>query len=935
MKARTAACLITCVLAWCSHDAHAALPYARNHAHAPGLTVAEAQAMVQDRAGFIWIASIAGVVRFDGRAGRGFAPDDRPCFSRSLARYGNGIIVTDRCGRLFSVDASGRLRVWSTPGTPLAVATDSRDRVHAIIGNRLWRWQQGAWKVLDQPQRVHEVQGFRPRLHSLREGVLLAMGDDSWWLQGAAATRIGVGGVVAVAEDGTHPLALLTEFPGEVWRAAPVGRRFERVYTQRDRGIGLVYRRDTLWAAYDVGLVALGESDQRRYPQNAELPSGGPLLVDHEGSLWIASLSRLLQLPEPDAQRLDVSDGLVSSHAYGLAAHGVDTLALTWQGAHALTPSFTVAAGAPLDANGRACALPGGGLLVPGEDRWQRFRGGVATPLEFTVTDDDAILDCAIARDQLLVATGTGVFTVTGERVRRVLRGLPQPDGLQGQGVSALAVQGDTLWLARGARICAVTDNALAAPDAKDCFECAGVQQITALVDAGHRSMLAIATPLGLVELRGRTCRALPVNEALRTRWLHGLRSARDGGFWAFGPNDVVRVARARPQAEYVVVERIGSAQGLGSVAAFDVLDRRDALMVANFEGVTHIPRSARLRANALPAPRVAIVRKLADGAPLENGAYLDASTRSIDLELAALSYRAPERLRFRAALDGDARGIVSVSPHITLTGLGAGKHALALQASVDGLRWGPAAHLAFAIAPRWYRTWWALALAVALVACSFWFWGQLRAQRRAALRAQREAIAADLHDELGSELAGIGLVSALLEQDGLTAAERSGLLRELRAGTTELGYNLRDLVRAMKAGPVEPAQLSAELARVARRIVPGPRPRLQCDANAAALSTTLTPFASRQLLLIASEALSNAARHSNASLITVALRPGDQCLQLRIVDDGCGFDVQHAATGMGLTSLRERAARLKAVLTVESSPGHGCAVTLDLPLRA
>jgi len=83
-------------------------------------------------------------------------------------------------------------------------------------------------------------------------------------------------------------------------------------------------------------------------------------------------------------------------------------------------------------------------------------------------------------------------------------------------------------------------------------------------------------------------------------------------------------------------------------------------------------------------------------------------------------------------------------------------------------------------------------------------------------------------------------------------------------------------------------------------------------------------------------EAVSNAIKHSGANQYRVALRGVDDKLRLEVVDDGCGFDVEAAlgGHGLGLISMRERLRAVNGDVTIESEPGAGTRVCVDVPLR-
>ena len=81
----------------------------------------------------------------------------------------------------------------------------------------------------------------------------------------------------------------------------------------------------------------------------------------------------------------------------------------------------------------------------------------------------------------------------------------------------------------------------------------------------------------------------------------------------------------------------------------------------------------------------------------------------------------------------------------------------------------------------------------------------------------------------------------------------------------------------------------------------------------------------------IAREAVSNAARHSGAARVSLRLRRQGWGVQLRITDNGSGFDTAAQADGFGLISMRERAASVGGDLRISSVPDHGPEVDVKL----
>ena len=95
-----------------------------------------------------------------------------------------------------------------------------------------------------------------------------------------------------------------------------------------------------------------------------------------------------------------------------------------------------------------------------------------------------------------------------------------------------------------------------------------------------------------------------------------------------------------------------------------------------------------------------------------------------------------------------------------------------------------------------------------------------------------------------------------------------------------------------------------------------------------------LPPTVENGLFRIAQEALGNALRHSGAGHVVVSLAARDSLVSIRVEDDGCGVDPEEAAIRsrrLGLTSMRERAEALGGTLSIESEPGEGTTIAVEV----
>jgi signal transduction histidine kinase len=142
----------------------------------------------------------------------------------------------------------------------------------------------------------------------------------------------------------------------------------------------------------------------------------------------------------------------------------------------------------------------------------------------------------------------------------------------------------------------------------------------------------------------------------------------------------------------------------------------------------------------------------------------------------------------------------------------------------------------------------------------------------------------------------------------------------------------MRSMLLELRPAALEEAKLDSLLRQLAEAVTG--RARL-----AVALSIAEPPSLPRDVQIalyrIAQEALNNAARHARAARVDLELRARSQGLELRVADDGRGFDAARVSSEhLGLRIMRERADAIGALLTIESERERGTAVTVTWPRR-
>jgi two-component system sensor histidine kinase UhpB len=211
----------------------------------------------------------------------------------------------------------------------------------------------------------------------------------------------------------------------------------------------------------------------------------------------------------------------------------------------------------------------------------------------------------------------------------------------------------------------------------------------------------------------------------------------------------------------------------------------------------------------------------------------------------------------------------------------------------------------------------------------------RLEAERRragsAALHAQEEErarVARDLHDEVNQSLTGL-----LLRLEAAREAappELEAELDETKALANQAMTELLSLARQLRPTALDDLGLAAAIGGQVEQLSRGDlEARLEVDGD----FSNLGDDAQLVVYRVAQEALSNAARHSGAAGIEVRLRRSeDGGVVLEAADDGRGFAFDESESGLGIGGMRERALLVGGELTIESRPGAGTTVRLDVP---
>ena len=224
----------------------------------------------------------------------------------------------------------------------------------------------------------------------------------------------------------------------------------------------------------------------------------------------------------------------------------------------------------------------------------------------------------------------------------------------------------------------------------------------------------------------------------------------------------------------------------------------------------------------------------------------------------------------------------------------------------------------------------WAIALSCGAALAMGWAMRRNHRERRREMEALRQRIARDVHDEIGSGLGTIALLSQMAGGKATHPDEARQDFAEINHLSREITESLRDIVWLIRPETRTLGDLAQRLRETAASMLAAVPHEFTVDPTVQGRALPLE--FKRQVLLVFKEALHNLMRHAQAGHAVVRVGGDAKLFTLELEDDGRGFDREAPVSGAGLTGMKQRAATLGGALEIRSAPGQGTQLRLAVP---
>ncbi|MBC3788321.1 ligand-binding sensor domain-containing protein [Spirosoma utsteinense] len=313
-------------------------------------------------------------------------------------------------------------------------------------------------------------------------------------------------------------------------------------------------------------------------------------------------------------------------------------------------------------------------------------------------------------------------------------------------------------------------------------------------------------------------------------------------------------------------------------------------------------------------------------------------SDNAFSVDFAALTYSHLPNVRYAYFLDGlDSRWNYSGLNHRAYyTNLGPGSYTLNLKAADSFGNWSQQPlRLSISVLPAYYETWWFRVFVSLLTVGLLYGLYRYRVNQLLGVQRIRNRISADLHDEIGSSLSGIGILGTMIKQNLPLDHPSGSMVERIVTEARQVSSSLDDIVWSINPHNDELSSLIARMNRYTAELF---------EASGIAYEITIPdgierltlPMEKRQdFYLIAKEAVNNLVKHAHATQAQVTISRDHQCLHLVVEDNGIGFDPAAETSRNGVRNMQSRATKLRGELTIDSIPGQGTRLRLSFPLSS
>jgi len=952
-----------------------------------GLPQNNVNSIIQSRDGYLWLGAFGGLVRFDGVRYKVFDTANTPELqnSRITALFeddAGAIWIGHETGDLTLLRA-GKFEPMTIPGPPhrepiLAITTDAH-------GSPMLVYQSAALRNIQTGALIET--GISPEQ---QRGLTTCVRDNSgalWILRGGSLSRVIDNKAKVIefdrfaADQFVYGIGAARD--GGIWVAGPGGIRKRHGDQWADQLIppwrltpmtALLEMRNGMLAiaTMDQGIRLLSPSTYVLLDRNEGLPPDWvrTLCEDREGNLWVALGSGGLVAARPErAAPIKSVDYWKGRPISSIASTRDRAVWIGTEGAglynysRGVCAPFVAEQGPPTNsfiwsfaedsANHLWISTAENGLYRLNGDRFQPPPGleDFSAPIR--------VLFQSPSQNALLMGARNGLFKYENQKPQPLATNLIAPD------IRCLIEQTNgVLWFGMFGGGLGRLENGQATQFRKSQGLASDFVQALYL-DADNTLWIGTAES-GLSRYKNGVFRSISTANGLRDNVICHIADDGLGYFWISSYRGIMRISKSDLNncadgslasfacVSYGETDGLPSAQCSGGLQPTGCRTADGSLWFATLKGVVAIdPKN--VRTNQLPLVLVEQLRvnDVPVAASSASAITIPPGRQRFDFDYTAISFAAPDRVLFKYRLQGLEPDWVGPTTKRTIsyTPLAPGDYTFRVIACNSDGAWNESnATLAFTVLPFFWQTVWFRAtvvvaslafagLAVLLVTRQRYRQQIELAERQRGIERERARIAQDIHDDLGSSLTRIILLSQSARGDLDNPEYAAKDLDRIYDTARNLTRSLDEIVWAVNPRHDTLDSLATYLGKFAQDFLAAANIPCRLDLPVSLPSWPLSAETRHNVFLAFKEALNNTVKHAQATEVRITLALEPSAFTLTVEDNGRGFSTATPAdstsTEDGLQNMRKRLAEISGFCDIKSELNHGTRIRFHVPISA
>lgn len=309
----------------------------------------------------------------------------------------------------------------------------------------------------------------------------------------------------------------------------------------------------------------------------------------------------------------------------------------------------------------------------------------------------------------------------------------------------------------------------------------------------------------------------------------------------------------------------------------------------------------------------------------------------SLSFNFAALDFVSPGKFNYYYQLSAYDKNWIDAGNrnYAAYTNLPPGKYIFRVraagQSAADNNDMQP---LYIIITPPFWKTWWFMGLCILALAAILYGLYRYRINQLIALQKVRNRIATDLHDDIGSTLTNISILSELSRQKLPQQEEAQVFLGRIAEEVSNSSQALDDIVWSINTNNDTLEQTVARMRRYAAEIFDGANIHYTLHLDEQFAQRKLNMEQRRDCFLLYKEAINNIYKHADGNNVSIRLWLDRGQLFMTIEDDGKGFDTTTITHRNGLKNMQQRVQKWEGSIEIQSAPGRGTRTSIRIPVR-